>query len=468
MKRVVLSHLLFILFCLNAFGQDGVPAVVERYRVPFATLDVAFHGADTCVIVESNIQTFEGGCASINHERPSQESEWRFIHCDDVDFYTQVHLFNGRNGYVAGSNNGFGSFIRKISTDPESGRVNVSDRINIADFLKPIHPGINSGYIMPFGNNRVLAQSKVQDTTIFSKGDDGLESWSEAFRVVDSLSIPMESDPRYYERLRVRVEMISPDTGYRLEIHNNQYILYMTTNGGQTWPEISRPPLDLRNQTFHNYDKRFFYFDRYGVIFINDVLKYWVSNDFGKTWSSHSFPDEHPYSRFFGIRDVKFINKYAGFLIGFSDDDLLGYKGYHILYTRNGGKTWNQVRNELSGEYTTVDSRSLIIPAPGLVYALGYNSLYEIDLRGIDSLRSDAKPPTDGFSIRPNPALDSVSLKSEDSGTVYIHDLTGRLIWQQVLAPGETTVDVADWPAGVYVCRFTAASRTQTRKLVKL
>jgi hypothetical protein len=69
----------------------------------------------------------------------------------------------------------------------------------------------------------------------------------------------------------------------------------------------------------------------------------------------------------------------------------------------------------------------------------------EIDLHQLSS-----------FSLYPNPANENLVIKTEKiipgKQLFIIHDLSGKEIFRKELSSQQTTISVADFPAGMYVC----------------
>ena len=68
-----------------------------------------------------------------------------------------------------------------------------------------------------------------------------------------------------------------------------------------------------------------------------------------------------------------------------------------------------------------------------------------------------------GFSIYPNPVLESFSISGITENTpITIADITGKIVLQRIIAQNET-VFVGDLPQGIYIVR----AADKTIKLIK-
>ncbi len=75
------------------------------------------------------------------------------------------------------------------------------------------------------------------------------------------------------------------------------------------------------------------------------------------------------------------------------------------------------------------------------------------------------------FFLYPNPVSDAlsveVSLPHEDAGQIRIFDLQGKLMFKsgKMEHGGQTSVDVSEYPSGIYIASFTSATHRQTQLL---
>lgn len=76
-----------------------------------------------------------------------------------------------------------------------------------------------------------------------------------------------------------------------------------------------------------------------------------------------------------------------------------------------------------------------------------------------------------GFSLtaQPNPAQDFLHIVTTGSskGAITVTDLSGRLIETKAMSGSTLRLDVRDWPAGIYLLRYTDGQHSQTIKVVR-
>lgn len=108
-------------------------------------------------------------------------------------------------------------------------------------------------------------------------------------------------------------------------------------------------------------------------------------------------------------------------------------------------------------------------PAPVTISdnAPGCNSVGEIEAACMVSI--DETPGGKRvFHISPNPATDFLHIQIDDSEKwdICLYDLQGRLLYRQLVS-GSQTIDVGDWPAGLYVLRAVSGERAYAGQFVK-
>ena len=71
--------------------------------------------------------------------------------------------------------------------------------------------------------------------------------------------------------------------------------------------------------------------------------------------------------------------------------------------------------------------------------------------------------------IFPNPAASAVSifLPFESATEIRLMDLSGKLLFTGMLAPGVRSIDLSDYASGAYLMRIQHNGYVKTSKLVK-
>lgn len=99
--------------------------------------------------------------------------------------------------------------------------------------------------------------------------------------------------------------------------------------------------------------------------------------------------------------------------------------------------------------------------------ASGCNSVAEIEAACLVPT-GELGPTGPPLQITPNPATDLLQIQINDSEKwdICLYDLQGRLLYRQLVS-GSQTIDVGDWPAGLYVLRAVSGERAYAGQFVK-
>lgn len=97
-----------------------------------------------------------------------------------------------------------------------------------------------------------------------------------------------------------------------------------------------------------------------------------------------------------------------------------------------------------------------------------FTALFDPVPAGID--HPDATTRSPGFTIRPNPAHDMVTLTAAVEGryTMRILDSRGSIVAEQIFNGTSVTVDVRTLPSGLYVATLQTEGRPESKALIKL
>jgi hypothetical protein len=164
-------------------------------------------------------------------------------------------------------------------------------------------------------------------------------------------------------------------------------------------------------------------------------------------------------------------------LSGYYESPFLNFGGYPVINTNVGFNDAFVARYDPNGnalgaigsggpdhEY----GMAIAADPAGDLYATGYFGSYSLDFSGqvitnagsydvflaklsgdvLNSVPTQVEQPT--VRLFPNPARDRVQVLSEGHSTIRIHDLASRPILERGFV-GTTTIDVAQFPAGIYL-----------------
>lgn len=114
--------------------------------------------------------------------------------------------------------------------------------------------------------------------------------------------------------------------------------------------------------------------------------------------------------------------------------------------------TYDSEGNKVNDPYPTpFPSSGFDLDAVGVI-----NQKYETGLNNAEAL---------AVSIYPNPAKDVVYISTQGRTEVQIVDLNGKLL-QSSIFNLQSSINISDLSAGIYIIHSTAGSKTQTTKLV--
>ena len=150
--------------------------------------------------------------------------------------------------------------------------------------------------------------------------------------------------------------------------------LYKTTDGGKTWKPVSYQgpyvkglcAIDIVKEQYINHGKIDYKYHIYAVGRVGSPATMMVSNDGGNTFTSWSMQGNCKM-----LFDIKMFNKNEGFVCAASSEDLAESNAL-ILYTADGGKTWEK-RYQSNRPFETTWKASFPTNKIGYVTIQSYN-----------------------------------------------------------------------------------------------
>ena len=67
--------------------------------------------------------------------------------------------------------------------------------------------------------------------------------------------------------------------------------------------------------------------------------------------------------------------------------------------------------------------------------------------------------------VYPNPAKDVLTVKAENLNSVVVYNSLGQRVFAQDVEANETTINMSDFEAGIYMVRIVANGNEVTRKV---
>jgi TolB protein len=144
------------------------------------------------------------------------------------------------------------------------------------------------------------------------------------------------------------------------------------------------------------------------------------------------------------------------------------------------GSNWNFLTNSVNGDYF---SQAVFHPTNDKLYYSKYIAGVNYEIHRMDTTGENSvlisncslvgigeRPEVAHFDIYPNPATDVVSLRLDATDAAYLQvfSTNGKLIVEQALpaAVGNVQLDVADWPAGIYLMKIQTSETAGAQKLI--
>jgi len=163
-----------------------------------------------------------------------------------------------------------------------------------------------------------------------------------------------------------------------------------------------------------------------------------------------------------------------------STDMWVENRKYEFLYTDNRNQTWitsywdssiNGWMQSKKFEYQYDDNQTLKtryfwdnstniwIKISSTQYNFHYSSLTLNNIPQVNKRQSAV--------VFPNPATSYITVKGEMESIITVSNLSGGIIYQQVMAGESKTIDVSSWASGVYVISVEKGNNRTVSKIIK-
>lgn len=247
------------------------------------------------------------------------------------------------------------------------------------------------------------------------------------------------------------------------------FILH-TTDGGTTWVTKHVDSATTPNGVIVNLDTYYLraihFSDSLNGFATSDHGNYLYTSDGGATWKAGAtgFPHDNA--------DVFMAGNSVVWLVGGNYCDNTGcYAGQSILYSTNGGATWNPIIARtvgLLGVDAQFTSIAWINPSLGYI-SDEFGRIFRITDTTAPVASVDRSAGGSGATIYPNPATSELTILFggvHQEAQVNMYDAIGRKVLATSLnAVSGTTIDISALSPGSYMVELIAADTTSWRKI---
>ncbi|MBI4646904.1 MAG: T9SS type A sorting domain-containing protein [Bacteroidia bacterium] len=334
---------------------------------------------------------------------------------------SHINFVTSSVGYAVG---GYTDLLKGIickTTNGGNSWDTLPHNLNCSRFLSSYFFNTNNGFIT--------------GTYIFKTTNGGM-SWSQVNSAIGAYGIR-------------KITFINSSTGFA--IGNNDNLLIKSTDGGNTWSEVTLPTTENTNDIF-------FIDQNTGFIGCNNgvILK---TNNGGTSWTQVVNNDSDNYS----ILTIEFATDQIGFA---------GTLNGKILKTTDAGQTWNENYNMTDSPYIFFCNVNAIdFPTDNTGYAGGTTS-YIAKTTNAGGNQSAIESIVElHLKIFPNPASDFVYFESIDGNyeklIVNIKTIDGKILLSKVFQ-GDGILDIQNVKPGIYLTEIKTNNNRFTRKLIKI
>lgn len=201
----------------------------------------------------------------------------------------------------------------------------------------------------------------------------------------------------------------------------------------------------------------------YSLYFIDENTGYAIDNsniikttDGGLTWND-SYIGEYSSGTFSSVR---FINENFGIASGYyyvqGDNHGNVYKSGNIVYTTNGGATWNRFDcTKFNSVFFTNLKTAYGVAEEGLIYKINFDLNLFIPQVISDSL-----------FLYPNPNNGEFTLELDSDAKVDVIDGAGRLVYSQQYKDGSSLINLGNLAPSTYYVRVISKEKTIVKKIM--
>lgn len=302
--------------------------------------------------------------------------------------------------------------------------------------LKTVNAGLNwTEWAIPFqtkslhffDTNNGAALGNIGSTVYFFTTANGGVTW-------DTTNLPLGN---YY----TKSFMLNNNYGF---IVGQGGVILKTTDGGVNWTSLT-------TGISWNLNNAFFLDNNNGWVISTSGRTYYTT-DGGQNWTYDLISVASDYD----FNDIGFVNSNLGFIIGesyFNGDGC-------VVYTNNGGLTWNLD----AGSFNKLYAMEIIgntVYVGGELGSLKKNSSFV----GVNEVEFESQ-----VEIYPNPAKNKIfiPLKNDiEDAAFQVFDGAGRQVLSGSISVKNEAIDISVLSSGVYLVKMQADSKSYSGSFVK-
>ncbi len=395
-------------------------------------------------------------------------------------------LFRTMNGGLSWSKTDFQSGLKQmafISNDTgfvvgTNGKVfatfNMGNNWNLINILSPWRD-LHSIYFKKNGESYIGAGTSFCDppfacTEVLLYSNDHWQSFSSITLPDSGLSSPLQS--------LIRFNFLNEDTGFIISENN----AFQTENGGDTWeirydlPYIIHkgiifyPPSQSKLFLGGFGDPDGFIQDSFNFGTVNQGASLQFSINLGETWNSYYTSNPFGIDTIYSFYDAEFVNENIAYVVGGSKWMTMNDDG-GIIQTTDGGNTWidNYIPGNKASKIFAIDC-----PSSKVCYAGGYHGIIlknsNADLTS--SVKSISKNNNSQLVLYPNPVTSTTTIEYQTTttgkGAISIENNLGQTIQTlQITTNEKQTIDISNYPSGMYFVKCFNGKEMRVLKLIK-
>jgi photosystem II stability/assembly factor-like uncharacterized protein len=275
-------------------------------------------------------------------------------------------------------------------------------------------PSAIAGYVSAAGSNT----SKIIKTI------DGGDSWSVVDTLISSARIS-------------GIQFINQDTGFA--VFEILPLFGRTYDGGVNWTYDTIPSIGSSFYGLH--------FSSQGIGYLcGDGGEVFKTTDFGYNWSDVTDPNNS-----LPLYSIHFTSADTGYVVGGD-----GWSSGVILKTTNGGTTWTNT------PFLSQTYNSVFFPTSNVGYTCGTGG----SIRKYDQPVSIFENESIDIYLYPNPTKDIIHIKSKTPSDYSILTSVGNQIESGRTSSPEQTINLSNYPRGIYFVKITQGDKVSTKKII--